>query len=1040
MNPAPDSPEGSLAKLGRIIEACGRFEAGWRAGPRPRIEDEVGVPPDPELLQRLISLELSLRAEAGERPSPGEYHGRFPSFPAAVDAAFGEQTLPPAPAVGLGPPIDPAYDLLLGILALQNGYIDHAILVKVIRLWVADKSRRVGKLLVDQGHLDAGGLILLEALVADHRKRNGDDVRKSLAAIGSIVSARKALADLADDDVQRSLSGIGEGDEHATTQTLAPFTPDSEDDPYGAFTPNGRFQVLSFHSRGNLGKVSIAKDRELRRKVAFKEIRDDKAHVPINRDQFLLEALFTGGLEHPGIVPVYGLGCLEDGRLYYAMRFVRGTDLKTEALKLHGDSPTLGEDRPTLPRLLRHFASACQAVAYANDRNVLHRDLKPEHIMLGPYGETLVVDWGLAMSIRSGSRGTEGTFRLPPDVNCVLGEDGHLVGSPSYMSPEQAHCLNSQLLPASDVYSLGATLYHVLTGRSPFKGKDTPEVIEKVKAGIFQKPSQVNRRVPLALQAVCLKAMAMNPSDRYASARELAREIERWLDDEPTRAYREPLLTKATRWARKHRTLTVGVLTLLLASSVATGLGYAIVSQKNGELALANGEIRDANQALAKANGEVLLKNEALAMANVEVRREKEVAEVARDEAKKNFDLARTLVNKMLFQVSNTHLPRIPGADQMRLTIAGDASQYLATLMKQRPSDPNVRFESAMAYRELGKVLQTLGRPEASPMFNTATKLLESLIKEFPDRDAYQDKLVEVLRDRGEHHRMAGELTKAETFQKQALAIAETQINRDPRSLPFQQTLARVLYDTAGLLADLGKPDEARVLSERAIAIITPLVEKGEGEPTLPMELAMAWGDLGITLARSGKFEEAIPPLDEAIRKAEALLAKNPNDRDLGFIIAAAMVNRGRALAGIEARKAEAGPTLAEAVSRLEKLARNSPDIANYRRRLAEALSVSAEIHVKDNREEPAREALEKARALLAELLKQNPGHPVDSGLLGGVTGQLARLALARGDREEARRLFEEAVELRKKASTTDTAALERDQEALKELGPAPGK
>src|SRR5262249_48354619 len=170
--------------------------------------------------------------------------------------------------------------------------------------------------------------------------------------------------------------------------------------PVGTATSAGtRFRILRLHDRGGLGNVYVARDEELNREVALKEIRPHYAHDPESRARFLLEAEVTGGLEHPGVVPVYGLGTDADGRPFYAMRLVKGDSLKEAVARFHrGESAgqVPGGRALAFRQLLRRFVDVCNAVAYAHSRGVLHRDLKPANILLGPYGETLVVDWGLA--------------------------------------------------------------------------------------------------------------------------------------------------------------------------------------------------------------------------------------------------------------------------------------------------------------------------------------------------------------------------------------------------------------------------------------------------------------------------------------------------------------------------------------------------------------------------------------------------------------------------------------------------------------------
>ena len=236
-----------------------------------------------------------------------------------------------------------------------------------------------------------------------------------------------------------------------------------------------RFRVLRPHARGGIGTVSVALDAELNREVALKQILPEQADNLASRARFLLEAEVTARLEHPGVVPVYGLGMGKDARPFYAMRLVRGETLKEAVERFRAAAAQPGRDRSEqaldLRHLLARFLDVCNTVAYAHSRGVIHRDLKPSNIMLGPYGETLVVDWGLAKVIGRDDpravRSAEAT--LVPSSGSGSSEtvQGTVIGTPAYMSPEQAEGTLESIGTASDVYSLGATLYYVLTGRPP---------------------------------------------------------------------------------------------------------------------------------------------------------------------------------------------------------------------------------------------------------------------------------------------------------------------------------------------------------------------------------------------------------------------------------------------------------------------------------------------------------------------------------------------------------------------------------------------
>lgn len=271
-----------------------------------------------------------------------------------------------------------------------------------------------------------------------------------------------------------------------------------------------KYTFIKELGRGGMGTVYLAEDTELDRLVAIKvlntpEITDDL------RNRMIREAQIIARLEHPGIVPVHDVGTLPDGRIYYAMKFVRGSRLDEYAAQ-----------GASLRDRLRKFQAVCDAVAFAHAHGVIHRDLKPQNIMIGSFGEVLVLDWGVA-KIRTQMNADE--------------QEGTIIGTRDYMAPEQARGEIDQLDERADVYSLGAVLDFLL--------KDQPKVGK-------------------AADAIRLKAMAREKESRYASASELSADIGRLLDSEPVTAYRENALEKVGRWVNKNRFLVLLVLAYLL--------------------------------------------------------------------------------------------------------------------------------------------------------------------------------------------------------------------------------------------------------------------------------------------------------------------------------------------------------------------------------------------------------------------------------------------------------------------------------------------
>jgi serine/threonine-protein kinase len=318
---------------------------------------------------------------------------------------------------------------------------------------------------------------------------------------------------------------------------------------------------------GGLGVVYIAEDQLLQRDTAVKFIRDALKNDARSQEQFRLEAEITSRLEHPGIVPVHGLGKTADGRLFYVMRLVCGEGFQTAIAKYYKRANAATNEsfdrHVSFHDLLNHFVSVCKTIAYAHNRGIVHRDLKPGNIMLGRYGETQVIDWGLGAHV-----GRKGVFKdssektLMPSAGSSSSQNSG-GGTPPYMSPEQAAGCDD-LGPLSDIYSLGATLYTVITGQVPFVGSPT-DIMDKVKRGAFRRPTQVRAGLSKALEAICLKAMSLDPQHRYTTALELANDVERYLADAPVLAYQEPAARRLARWTRRHRTTAqVGLAAMLM--------------------------------------------------------------------------------------------------------------------------------------------------------------------------------------------------------------------------------------------------------------------------------------------------------------------------------------------------------------------------------------------------------------------------------------------------------------------------------------------
>ncbi|MES1177638.1 MAG: protein kinase [Myxococcales bacterium] len=334
--------------------------------------------------------------------------------------------------------------------------------------------------------------------------------------------------------------------------------------------------------RGAIGRVFVAEDLHLGRRVAIKELLsegnellgDSRALQGISR--FLREARVTGVLEHPNIVPVYELGRRADGTLYYTMRIVPGRTL----------AQAIGESKGIQQRLslVNHFSGLCQAIAYAHSRGIVHRDIKPDNVMVGEFGETVVLDWGMAKLLVQPLDETDATeISLAPEPAPArelelddpgLTLEGSLCGTPLYMSPEQAAGRSNEVDFRSDVWSLGVVLYTILSGRTPFSGKSLLEIIAKVRAGQHTPLRAHDPRIPAELAAIVEHALRPNPEERYASARELARDVQAYQAGMRVTAYEYSSFDLVQRFVARHRAAVTASLLAVIFAFVAGIVAY----------------------------------------------------------------------------------------------------------------------------------------------------------------------------------------------------------------------------------------------------------------------------------------------------------------------------------------------------------------------------------------------------------------------------------------------------------------------------------
>lgn len=423
-------------------------------------------------------------------------------------------------------------NLLFALIAMQSDLISMRQFVDACTLWGSRKESSLADILMEQGWLIEEDRDHVEYLLKRRLEKAGGDVKKSLS--GMPDGLKSALESLGDEEIQSSLNG---GYQEPRFTTSIPISPTD--------TPTDRITRRGLHSSGGIGHVWLAHDKVLDREIALKELKADQAHSEINRQRFIREARITAQLTHPGTVPVYDY--VDDGeRSYYTMKFVRGRTLSEEIKNYHAwriqENKTGVTSR--LLHLLNQFISVCNTIAYAHSKQIIHRDLKTENVIVGDFGEVAVLDWGLAKHLEEVEPVTEtidsgygATVVSNPDDSITASHtmQGEKLGTPAYMPPEQARGEIAMVDIRSDVYGLAAILYEILTGEPPFLGTSIIAVLESVIHDKPKPPSESVDGLPRELEQICMRGLSKKREERQQSAVELADEIQSWIAERAER-------------------------------------------------------------------------------------------------------------------------------------------------------------------------------------------------------------------------------------------------------------------------------------------------------------------------------------------------------------------------------------------------------------------------------------------------------------------------------------------------------------------------
>jgi serine/threonine-protein kinase len=566
--------------------------------------------------------------------------------------------------------------------------------------------------------------------------------------------------------------------------------------------------------------------------------------------------------------------------------------------------------------------------------------------MIGPYGETLVVDWGLAKPAGrpEGLAGSaEGTLRpaLAGGINPT--QMGEVVGTPQYMSPEQAAGQLDCLGPTSDIYSLGAMLYCLLTGRAPFAGQNAGEILARAQRGDFAPPCHVKPRLPAALEAVCLKAMAPNPKDRYASARELADDIEHWLADEPVTAWREPASYRARRWVRNHR---------VLVASLAAAAGISMILLAGATLILNEARQREANA--------------------------KQTAEQRTKEAVASLATAEDAVNTFLSEVTEDQILKENDFHDLRARLLQSAVPLFRRLAAAAPGGEDPRPRRAAALTRLAEICQQTGNyEEACTRNREAAGVYSELSDDHPAEPAYR-------RARAlQMSQLAGALASLVRFDEaEAVALqAEREFEELARLYPAEPEHQ---YDRSQSMALLGgfckmtrRPFDAEAHFKDALQIADRLCQQHPGVARYQRSAVAVRENLGrlyVFFHLGLRYRRGAEYIREAVSLQEAVLKLEPNNPTRRFELAGLYQLLGM-LALQKDERAQAIETFGKALAILQELARRHPGLPVYLFSVAALNDDLARVHLADKRLDRAEEAARESLRSWEQLLDRFPGN-----------------------------------------------------------------
>jgi serine/threonine protein kinase/tetratricopeptide (TPR) repeat protein len=711
------------------------------------------------------------------------------------------------------------------------------------------------------------------------------------------------------------------------------------------------YDVLEEIGQGGMGLIFKARQRSLNRIVALKMLRLGPWATPDDLQRFRTEADAVAHLDHAHIVPIYEVGTFH-GQPYFTMKLMEGGSL-ARAL---GREPA-GGGKDGRRRAAEVVATVARAVHYAHQRGILHRDLKPANILLDAAGQPHVTDFGLAkrLRVRTGeppapsANGGSGTAE-PPTADYGEGLDGgptqvgSVLGTPSYMAPEQAAGQKGLVTTAADVYGLGAILYELLTGRPPFRGETPLETLHQLMHEEPPRPRGLCPEVERDLETIALKCLEKDPRQRYASALALAEDLERFVAGKPIHARPVGVAERLWRWCRRQPALAAvsGFAVVAVAAVVVGSIFFAL---------------REAHHA-----GELQHQQDQTQHALEEARRQQAVAE-------ESFRQAHQAVNDFCVRVSQ-QLEAVPHLQPLRKELLEAALRYYQTFLDQRAEDPKLRRELADTHRRVAEIYSSRGsKPRALEAFEKSLALYQELLRDNPGDVGLQEEAAWIQYRIGTHQPTVEASLKAH---RENLELLEPLVRDHPGSLYLRESRTANTNSLAIAHRKMGHLDEALRSFERVCELQQQLADRYPDKPVLRKNLAIYVNNLGIYQSDMGQADAALQTFQRALDIRRKLAQAEPQNEKYQFDVAASSRDIGMVQSNT-GRQQEALAAFEQARAIRERLAQANPGVTLYRNSLAASHRDVGQALQKLDRLDEARASFERSRVLQEELVKADP-------------------------------------------------------------------